>query len=184
MFTRVERARRIALAVILPSSALVLLTVLAAGCLDTKTVRAPAIGAAAPGFAAQDLDGNRVSLAELRGKVVVLNEWATWCEPCRGELPQLEALHQRFASRGLVLVGVSVDGAGMGADVRDFTREHGLHYPIWLDPEKQFALHFLTMGVPETFVIDRDGVIRWRKIGALPDGDTTLASAVQRVLGS
>jgi len=155
-----------------------------AGCDDGKTVRAPSIGAAAPAFTARGLNDEPVSLAGLRGKIVVLNEWATWCEPCRDELPQLEALHRQFAPQGLVMVGVSVDGAGMGGDVRDFAQAHGMTYPIWLDPDKQLALKFLTLGVPETFLIDRTGVIRWRKIGALPVGDTTLAAAIRNALGT
>jgi cytochrome c-type biogenesis protein len=144
----------------------------------------PASGAgqSAPSFTAQDLDGKPVALADLRGKVVVLNEWATWCEPCRGEIPQLEALHREFESQGLVMVGVSVDAFGTGGDVRDFAREHDMTYPIWLDPDKRFAAQFVTVGVPETFVIDRTGTIRKRQIGALREGDTTLAFAIRSAL--
>jgi cytochrome c biogenesis protein CcmG, thiol:disulfide interchange protein DsbE len=152
-------------------------------CSHDQTLRAPAIGAPAPTFTAHDYSDTPVSLASLRGKIVVLNEWATWCTPCREELPQLEALHKQFASKGVEFIGVSVDAAGTGADVRDFAQEHGMTYAIWLDPEKQFALKFLTVGVPETFIIDGTGVIRWRKIGALPPGDTTLATALRGILG-
>lgn len=141
------------------------------------------VGNAAPVFSAVDLDGKPVHLDSLKGKVVVLNEWATWCEPCRDEIPQLEALHQRFASQGLVLVGVSVDAFGTGGDVRDFVQQHGMTYPVWLDPDNRFAARFGTFGVPETFVIDRGGVVRRRQIGALRTGDTTLAAAIQQALG-
>jgi DsbE subfamily thiol:disulfide oxidoreductase len=147
-------------------------------------LKAPAIGAPAPVYAAHDLDDKPTSLAALRGKVVVLNLWATWCLPCREELPQLVALHKEFAGQGVELVGVSVDAAGMGLDVRDFMKEHDMTYPVWLDPEHQFALKFLTVGVPETFVVDRAGIIRYRKIGSLVRGDTTLASAIRSALGA
>ncbi len=147
-------------------------------------LRAPAIGAAAPAYAAIDLEGQPVALAALKGRVVVLNVWATWCLPCRDEIPQLEALHEQFAAQGVTTVGVSVDAAGMGADVRDFMTEHDMRYTVWLDPDHEFSLKFLTIGVPETFVLDRAGVIRWRKIGAFRQGDTTLAAAVRRALGS
>ena len=156
----------------------------AAACSRDTTLRAPAIGAPAPAFTARNMSDQPVSLAGLKGKVVVLNEWATWCTPCRDELPQLEALHEQFAAKGVEFVGVSVDAAGTGADVRDFVQEHGMTYSIWLDPEKQFALKFLTVGVPETFIVDGAGVIRWRKIGALSPGDTTLAAAIRGVLRS
>jgi cytochrome c biogenesis protein CcmG/thiol:disulfide interchange protein DsbE len=150
------------------------------GCKDIP----PASGAGqpAPAFTAMDLDGKPVALADLRGKVVVMNEWATWCEPCRGEIPQLEALYRQYAPQGLVMVGVSVDAFGTAGDVRDFAREHDMTYPIWLDPDKRFATQFGTMGVPETFVIDRLGRVRRRQIGALHDSDTTLASAIRSAL--
>ena len=157
-----------------------LAVVVASGCKEVPA--ASAAGALAPAFSAQDLDGKPVALADLRGRVVVLNEWATWCEPCRGEIPQLEALHREFATQGLVMVGVSVDAFGTAADVRGFAREHDMTYPIWLDPDKHFAAKFMTVGVPETFVIDRAGKIRRRQIGALRDGDTTLAAAIRSAL--
>ncbi|MEP6617759.1 MAG: TlpA disulfide reductase family protein [bacterium] len=161
-----------------------LLSVFVVSCSAGKESGSTAMGGIAPVFSARGLGGDTVSLAALRGKVVVLNEWATWCEPCRDELPQLQALHLQYASKGLVMIGVSVDAAGSGADVRDFAREHGMTYPIWLDPDKEFALKFLTMGVPVTFLVDRTGTIRFRKIGALAIGDTTLASAIRAALGS
>ena len=156
----------------------------AAACAKKNELRPPALGADAPPFSAQDLDGRPVTLAALHGKVVVLNEWATWCGPCLRELPQLQALHTQYADKGLVLVGVSIDAAGSGGDVREFAQSHGMTYPLWLDPDKQLELKFLTSGVPQTFVIDRDGFIRWHQLGALPAGDTLLASAIRRTLGS
>jgi len=156
----------------------------AAACESRAALHAPAVGAPAPPFAVHDLDDKPVSLAALKGQVVVLNVWATWCVPCREELPQLEAVHREFGPRGVVMVGVSIDAAGMGLDIRDFMREHTMTYPVWLDPDHTFALQFLTVGVPETFVVDRAGIIRWRKIGALARGDTTLASAVRSALAS
>lgn len=147
-------------------------------------LRAPAIGAPAPAFEAMDLEGAPVTLAALKGSVVVLNVWATWCNPCIEEIPQLEALHQRFATDSVKFIGVSIDAAGMGADVKDFMTEHRMTYPVWLDPDHNFSLKFLTVGVPETFVIDKTGVIRWRMIGAIRQGDSTLAKAIQTASGS
>jgi cytochrome c-type biogenesis protein len=160
---------------------MVLAAVVAAGACK-EVPGASAAGADAPPFSAQDLDGKPVALSDLRGKVVVLNEWATWCEPCRGEIPQLEALYRQYAPQGLVMVGVSVDAFGTASDVRDFARDHDMTYPIWLDPDKHFAAKFVTVGVPETFVIDRAGKIRRRQIGALREGDTTLAAAIRSAL--
>ena len=148
----------------------------------TTAKRAPAIGAAAPVLALHDVNDAPQTLVSRKGHVVVLNVWATWCQPCREELPQLEALYQQFRSQGVEMIGVSVDAAGMGNDVRDFAKVHGMTYPVWLDPDHDFALKFLTIGVPETFVVDAAGVIRWRKIGALAKGDTTLATAVRAAM--
>jgi peroxiredoxin len=163
-------------------AAIAVTTFAVAACGRAGDVRAPAIGARAPEFTAMDLEGKPVALAELTGNVVVLNVWATWCRPCLEEVPQLQALHAKYASQGVRMVGVSIDAAGMGADVKDFMTEHGMGYTVWLDPEHQFQLKFLTVGVPETFVIDRTGVIRARVIGALRNGDTTLTTSVERAL--
>jgi peroxiredoxin len=155
------------------------LLLLSGGCARSGDLRAPAIGAPAPAFQAMDLRGAPVTLAALRGRVVVLNVWATWCLPCREEIPQLEALHRQVAADSVTLIGVSVDAPGSGAEVQEFMTAQGMSYPVWLDPEHQFSLAFLTMGVPETFVIDRQGIIRHRVIGALSRGDTTLLAAVR-----
>jgi len=160
------------------------LTLAVAACGGAHDKASPARSGArpAPSYVAHTLAGDTVALASLRGKVVVLNVWATWCEPCREEIPQLEALHRAYADSGLVMVGVSVDDAGSAGDVRSFARDHGVTYALWLDPDKRFAMQFLTVGVPETFLVDRDGVIGFRKIGALAHGDTSLAAAIRAAL--
>ena len=140
------------------------------------------VGAPAPAYATRALDGDSVSLAGLRGKVVLLNVWATWCHPCREEIPQLEALHRQFGKDGLVVAGVSVDNGGMDDGIRSFMRDFKMTYAVWLDPDERVSARFLTIGVPETFLIDRAGVIRWRKIGAIMKGDTTLSNALTRAL--
>lgn len=155
-----------------------------ASCMKPAELRAPAIGAPAPAFEAMDLDGAPVHLDSLKGQVVVLNVWATWCRPCIEEIPQLEALHQLHAADSVKIIGVSIDAAGMGADVKDFMAEHRMTYPVWLDPDHDFSLKFLTVGVPETFVIDKAGIIRWRMIGAIRQGDSTLAQAIRTARGS
>jgi cytochrome c-type biogenesis protein len=163
---------------------LLLLSAVASGCDTRGPLKAPALGAPAPSYAAMDLSGARVSLDSLRGQVVVLNVWATWCVPCREEIPQLEALHQLFGSNGVRMIGVSIDAAGMGGDVQDFMREHDMHYAVWLDPDHDVSLKFLTVGVPETFVIDKAGIIRWRTIGAIRRGDSSLTVAIRRAMES
>jgi cytochrome c biogenesis protein CcmG, thiol:disulfide interchange protein DsbE len=132
---------------------------------DADEFRPLGAGDLAPQFAAAGLDGDTVSLASLRGTPVLLNVWATWCPPCREEMPGLQALHERHGPDGLRVVGVSVDGGGDGSAVREFLAAHGITFTILHDPQDRVARQFRTMGVPETFLIDADGRIVQRWIG-------------------
>jgi len=105
-------------------------------------------------FTLADLSGMKWSLGALAGKVVLVNFWATWCPPCRKELPDLEALYQRFASRGFVILAVSDEDAGK---VRPFVAEHKLTYPVLLDPGRRVNELFQVEGIPKSFVYDRSG---------------------------
>jgi peroxiredoxin len=105
-------------------------------------------------FTLEDLNGKSWTLNELRGKVVLLNFWATWCPPCRKEMPDLQALHDRFADEGLVILGVSDEKA---ETVRKFLAEQKYTYPMLLDPGRTVSKQFEVDGIPKTFVFDRDG---------------------------
>jgi peroxiredoxin len=148
------------------------------------TARAPEIGQPAPDYRAVTLDGDSVSLGQSRGRVVLLNVWATWCHPCREEIPVLQALHERHASRGLELVGVSVDARGEEETIREFARDFRMTYPLWLDPDERVQSTFLAIGVPATFLIDRQGALRWRHVGPVRANDSTLARELELALGS
>ncbi len=140
------------------------------------------VGAPAPAYATLSLNGDSVSLQQLRGKVVLLNVWATWCHPCRTEIPELRALHAKYKARGLELIGVSVDADGNDDSLKAFMQEFEMTYPVWRDPDERVSAQFLVMGVPATFLIDRDGILRWRMTGAVAPGDTSLANAIERAL--
>jgi cytochrome c biogenesis protein CcmG/thiol:disulfide interchange protein DsbE len=142
------------------------------------------VGASVPAYRAIDLERDSVSLAALRGRVVLLNVWATWCHPCRDEIPELREVHATYRDRGLELVGVSVDVDGAEDHIREFMKEFDMTYPIWLDPEERVSTQFLIVGVPATFLIDREGVLRWRKTGPVMRGDTSLTNAIERALAS
>jgi cytochrome c biogenesis protein CcmG/thiol:disulfide interchange protein DsbE len=142
------------------------------------------IGAPAPTYATLALSGDSVSLASLRGKVVLLNIWATWCHPCRTEIPELRALHAKYKDRGLELVGVSVDADGTDDAIKGFMEEFRMTYPVWRDPDERVSTKFLTIGVPATYLIDRDGILRWRMTGPIAPNDSTLAAAIKRALGT
>ncbi|BAH37662.1 MAG TPA: TlpA family protein disulfide reductase [Gemmatimonas aurantiaca] len=125
------------------------------------------VGSDAPGFIAQTLDtpAQTKSLTNYRGDVVVLNIWATWCIPCRKEMPSMEALYKELGPKGLKIVAVSVDDAGAGQKIREFVAEYGLTFEILHDGAGTIQGIYRTTGVPETMVIDRDGVIRKKWIG-------------------
>jgi peroxiredoxin len=142
------------------------------------------IGAPVPAYATVALNGDSVSLASLRGKVVLFNIWATWCHPCRAEIPELQALHENYKGRGLELVGVSVDADGNDEGIKSFMEEFKMTYHVWRDPDERVSTKFLAIGVPATYLIDREGILRWRKTGPIAPNDSTLAAAIERALRS
>jgi len=159
----------------------------AAGCSggDTGGARARVdVGLPVPAYNATSLAGDSVSLAQLRGRVVLLNVWATWCHPCRDEIPELQAIHETYAARGLELVGVSVDTESADDAIRAFMRDFRMTYPVWRDPAERISAQFHIVGVPATFLIDREGVLRWRQTGPIQPGDATLRQALEQALGS
>lgn len=137
----------------------------------------------APAYEARTLDGERVALSDLEGEVVLLNVWATWCVPCRQEIPELQALHEEHAEDGLRVVGVTVDSRSAEAEVRRFIDDFGMTYDVWWDPDQTAVATFEAVGVPLTVLIDRDGRITWRHIGAFQRGDPALLRAVESSLG-
>lgn len=142
---------------------------------------APA-GPLAPAFTGRSLDGEPFDLAGLRGQVVLLNVWATWCEPCRQEMPELQALHTRHRAQGLTVVGVSVDAARLGPEVRRMVEDFGLTYPNVHDGRNTIGPAFKVVGYPTSFLIDRAGAIVWRRDGLLEPGDAELAAAIAGAL--
>jgi peroxiredoxin len=142
------------------------------------------VGLPAPAYSTVSLDGDSVSLAQQKGKVVLLNIWATWCHPCRDEIPELRTIHSRYRDRGLELVGVSVDTDGTDETIRTFMKDFEMTFPIWRDPDERISTRFLAVGVPATFLIDKEGILRWRKTGPIAPNDTSLTAAIERALGS
>lgn len=119
-----------------------------------------------PPYTVVSMTGEPVALHERRGKVTVLNIWATWCGPCRKEMPSLQKLHRQFQDRGLDVVGVNVDApqADQQQRIQELTHRLGIAYTILLDPEQKFVRTFRAIGVPQTLLIDRSGRIlrHWR----------------------
>lgn len=126
------------------------------------------VGARAPMFSGATLDtpSKSKSLADYKGKVVLLNVWATWCGPCRTEMPSIEALHKALGPQGLHVVAVSIDDPGKADDIRKFAKDFGLTFEILHDSTQAIQGAYQTTGVPETFIIAADGTIRKKVIAA------------------
>ena len=118
----------------------------------------------APDFAVPDLDGQAVHLSAFRGRVVLVNLWATWCPPCREEMPSMERLHQRLKDKGFVILAVSEDEGG-AAGVKTFVEQMHVTFPVLLDPDGDVGRKYEVWGFPESFLLDRDGRVVERVIG-------------------
>jgi peroxiredoxin len=132
-------------------------------------------------FDLEDLKGNKVKLSGLKGSVVFLNFWATWCPPCRAEMPSMERLHARLKDSGLVVLGVDLqEGKG---EVEAFVREHKLTFPILLDRRGSAGAAYGVRSIPTTFVIGRDGTILAGRIGGQEWDDPKVIALLERILG-
>jgi len=112
----------------------------------------------APQLQLADLQGNAVSLAGYRGRVVLVNNWATWCPPCQAEMPELQAYYASHADQGFVLVGV--EAGEPAGQVAAFVRQYALTFPVWLDPQSSALAAFQNWSIPSSYVIDRTGTVR------------------------
>jgi peroxiredoxin len=141
----------------------------------------PDIGKLAPDFQLPALAGGDQSLASYRGKAVILNFWATWCEPCRQEMPSLEALYQRYKDRGLVVVGVSVDEDEWDS-IREFLKLVPVTFPILLDKEQKVTELYETFRIPETYFINPQGEVAGKVVGPQDYDEEVFYKKVERIL--
>jgi cytochrome c biogenesis protein CcmG, thiol:disulfide interchange protein DsbE len=142
------------------------------------------LGSKAPDFTAYTLDSvpRPRRLADYRGKVLMINVWATWCLPCRVEMPSIEALNKDYGPKGLKIVAVSIDDPGTDSTIRSFAKQYGLTFEILHDPQGKITEAYDISGYPETFIVGKDGVIR-KKLMSATDWNTPEArSLVDRLL--
>ncbi|MGH9459061.1 MAG: redoxin domain-containing protein [Thermoanaerobaculia bacterium] len=139
------------------------------------------VGDVMPPYTAKRLDGGEFSLADA-GEVVLVNIWATWCGPCRAEIPDLIALQNEFGGRGFTVIGASIDAPATEGEVKPFAQKYGITYPIVLDPEARIADLFETSVIPTSALIDRAGKVVWMEVGIVDAGDPELRSAIERAL--
>ena len=121
-------------------------------------------GSAAPDFTLPLMNGGEVNLSDYRGKVVLLNIWATWCNPCREEMPSMQQFYQNMKGKPFEILAASIDTRG-STDVDPFVKQLGLTFPILLDSDKKVNNLYQATGVPETFIIDKNGIVRDHTLG-------------------
>jgi len=139
-------------------------------------------GQQAPGFTLLTLDGGRASLTDHRDKLVVLNFWATWCQPCTVEMPSLEALWRRYRDRGLVVVGVCVDRGAPKALLEPYVRNLKLTFPILLDPDAKTSDRWRVTALPATFLVRPGGEVAGMAMGAREWNSDEMRALVERLL--
>ena len=149
-------ALKVILAIILTSAILI------AGCAG-EVNQTPRIGKPAPDFQFQSSEGQPTSLSDLKGKPVLINFWATWCRPCRMEMPYLQQVYDEWQEKGLVVLAINIKESP--SQVEEFMQSQGLSLPVLLDSQGKVASQYGIQAIPVTFFVDRDGIIQDIKFG-------------------
>ena len=144
-------------------------------------IPSPREGFLAPEFTLESLAGDQISLSDVRGKIIVLNLWASWCPPCRAEMPALQRVYQENHERGLEVLAVNITAQDNLTAVEAFVQEFNLTFPILLDTSGKVGKAYLMRAFPTTFFIDQKGVIQRVIVGG-PMSEVTLQSTVDRML--
>jgi peroxiredoxin len=153
---------------------------LAVSALIASLAFAATLSGPAPGFALESRDGEMVALEDLKGDVVMINFWATWCVPCRQEMPHLEALHQRYSGLGFTLLGVNVEDNRDGA--AKFLKETPVSFPILFDPKSEVSKLYNVVAMPSTVMVGRDGTMRFIHHGYKPGYENEYQAQIRALL--
>ncbi len=141
----------------------------------------PREGFLAPDFTLGTLDGKKVTLSGLRGKIVIINLWATWCPPCRAEMPALENVYEQYKDSEVIILGLNVTNQDSEKDIPTFVKEFGLTFPILLDRDGSASTLYQLKALPTTYFINRKGIIRTVVIGG-PMTETFIRSKIEALV--
>ena len=179
MFIKITRNRARSGRVVLILLAAVLFGLLAVQACTPSSASAVSVGKPAPDFTLVDLEGNQISLSDFRGETVFVNFWATWCPPCRAEMPEIEAIYQEYKDKGVVVIGVDIQETK--EEVLQYVQEGGYSWTFVLDTTGEVTTNYQITGIPSSFFIDREGIIRAMNIGAITKRamEANLAKAMQ-----
>ncbi len=160
---------------------ILLFSFLLSGC-KKKAPAQPVVGVNAPDFVLTDINGQPHSLSSMKGKVVVIDFWATWCPPCQASIPIMNKLYEKFKGANFEMLGISIDdGAGADGMVRSFVKNFQVAYPVARD-DKGVADMYGVSGIPNLFIIGKDGVIRDHHMGYSPDELDEISGELQGLL--
>lgn len=134
----------------------------------------------APDIKFTDLAGNPVLLSSFKGKVIFLNFWATWCPPCRGEMPSLEKLHEKMKGKAFVILAISIGENKL--KVANFIKENKYSFPVYLDTDNQAADVYKVSGIPTNFLIDKDGYVMFRESGSRDWASAEIQKQIEHLL--
>ena len=167
--TRTARRRILFSVIIVLGAAWTLMSADKAGVSTAGKIPAPQEGFLAPDFTLERLDGEEIRLSDLRGKVVLLNFWATWCPPCRSEMPAFQEAYVDYEEEGFVILAVNATRQDTPEKVVDFIAEYGLSFPIVLDETGEVNQLYLVQSLPTSFFIDEEGIIQEVVIGGIAE---------------
>jgi peroxiredoxin len=148
---------------------------------NTGRTTAPQVGFLAPDIELKTPDGETYSLSELRGQAVLVNLWATWCPPCRAEMPAIERMYQEYKDQGFIVLAVDMTAQDNPLDVVPFAKEYGLTFPILLDETGEVGEAYQLRSLPSSYFIDRQGVISEVVIGG-PMAEALLRTRIEQIL--
>lgn len=140
----------------------------------------PAVGGVAPDFTLKSNSGKNLKLSEFRGQVVMINFWATWCGPCRQEMPLLNRIQEQYRKAGFILLGVNIDDRPEAAQA--MAKNLGVNFPILFDTEKRVSRFYDVNAMPSTLLVDRDGKVRYVHLGYRPGYETRYEAQVRELL--
>lgn len=147
----------------------------------TPGIPAPQRGFLAPDFSLETLEGNAITLSELQGQAVLINLWASWCGPCRQEMPAMERMYQEYADQGFTILAVNATNQDSIGNAQAFVDEHDLNFPILLDRDGRVSDMYNLLALPSSFFVDRNGVIQEVVIGG-PMAEALLRTRIENLL--
>ncbi len=178
---RMNKTQRISFYIFVLVASAVWIALSASATGSTQSASAPQVGFSAPDFTLKSIDGESVTLSELKGQAVLINLWATWCPPCRAEMPTIEKMYKEYKDQGLVVLAVDMTYQDDPSAVIPFAQEYALTFPILLDDKAQVGEAYQLRSLPSTYFINRAGVITEVIIGG-PMAEALLRTRIEQIL--